>query len=218
MQLTCCCHHDNGALEIIIGRHVKTVVFVADKCPSSNLIPGYVYYVSIHGAHYQNRHDDSHYYEEHIEASVGRLKTGSTEKASAAVAIASKAQQWQWCIQEWIDPDDCKDHSGSLSIEDSCIFKSKADLCELVNGGPGEWVDWGQLEQQEKKGTALAQRTCAGVSLGPEQAVMGSERYDGEAECQITQAETEGQGPCLCLQASVRQQQEKQYGIPDHRA
>lgn len=138
MQLTCGCHHDNGALEIIIGRDVKTVVFVANKRPSSNLIPGYVHYVSIHGAHSQNGHDDSHYYEEHIEASVGRLKTGSTEKPAAAVAIASKSQQRQRCIQERIDPDNCKDHSGSLSIEDFCIFKRKADLCELVNGGPGE--------------------------------------------------------------------------------
>lgn len=218
MQLTCGCHHDNGALEIIIVRNIKTVVFVTNKCPSSYLIPGYVHYVSIHGAHCQNGHNDSHYYDEHIEASVGRLKTGSTEKPAAAVAVASKAQQRQRCVQQWIDPNDGDDHSGSAGIEDSCIAKSEADLRELVNGGPGEWMDWGQLEQQEKKGAALAQRTRAGVSLWPEQAVMGSERYGGEAECQITQAETERQGPCLRLQAPVRQQQEKQYSVPTHGA
>lgn len=47
---------------------------------------------------------------------------------------------------------------------------------------------------------------------------MGSERDGGEAKCQITQAETERQGPCLGLQAPVRQQQKKQYNIPAHRA
>lgn len=138
MQLTCGCHHDNGALEIIIGRRIKTVVFVANKRPSLYLFLGYIHYVSIHGAHCQNGHDDSHYYEEHIEASVGRLKTGSTEKPAAAVAIASKAQQRQRRVQERIDPDDGEDHSGSVGIEDACIFKSEADLCELVDGGPGE--------------------------------------------------------------------------------
>lgn len=218
MQLTWGCHHDNRALEIITGRHVKTVVFVANKCSPSYLIPGYVHYVSIHGAHCQNGHDDSCHYEKHIEASVGRLETGSTEKPAAAVAVASKAQQRQRCVYKRIDPNDGENHSGSMCIKDSCIFKSKADLGELVNGGPGNWVDWGQLEEQKKESAALAQRTWAGISLWPEKAVMGSERNGGEAECQVTQAETERQGPCLGLQAPVRQQQEKQYGVPAHTA
>lgn len=117
------------------------MVFVANKRPSSYLISGYVHYVSIHGAHCQNGHDYSHYYEEHIEASVGRLKTRSTEKPVAAITISSKAQQRQRGIQERIDPNDSKDNSGSVRVEDPCVFKSEADLSELVNGGPGERVD-----------------------------------------------------------------------------
>lgn len=89
--LTYGCHHNYGALEVIIGRHIKAVLVIANKRPSAYLISCYVNNISIHGAHCQNGHNDSNHYEQHVEACTNRLEAGGTEKPAAAVVIVSKA-------------------------------------------------------------------------------------------------------------------------------
>ncbi len=185
ITLTYGSHHYYGAFEVIIGWHIETMVFVANKRPSSHLLPGYIHYISIHGAHQYNGNDDSHHHEEHVESDAGRFEVGNTEELCLAVDVTTKTKEWQSCVEDAVDPHHCEDDFGPVRCEDHGVAEGEADLCELVDSCPGERIDWGELEQQKEKCAAFAGGALTGVALDLKEAVMDTERDGGDAQRQI---------------------------------
>lgn len=186
IMLTDGCHHYYGAFEVIIGWHVETMVFVANKRPSSHLVPGYIHYISIHGAHQYNRYDYSQHHEEHVEGNAGWFEAGNAEELCLAVDVTTKTEEWQSCVEDAVDPHHREDDFGPVRCKDHRVAEGEADLCELVDSGPGEGMDGGELEQQKQKGAALAGGALAGVALHLEKTVMDTKRNGGDAQRQIT--------------------------------
>lgn len=141
IMLTYGSHHYYGAFEVITSWHVETVVFVANKRPSSHLVSGYVHYICVHGAHQYNGNNDSHHHEEHVEGNAGRFEAGNAEELCLAVDIATKTKEWQSCVEDAVDPHPCKDDFGPVCSKDHRIAEGEADLDEFVNSCPGERMD-----------------------------------------------------------------------------
>lgn len=184
-MLTYGCHHYYGAPEVIIGWYIETMVFVANKCPSSHLIPRYINYISVHGAHYKNGNEYAQPHEEHVETNAGRLEAGNAEELRLAVAVTTKTNEWHGSADKTIHPHQREDDFDPVRCEDAGVAEGEADLCELVDSGPCERMDGSQLEEKKQGGAALTQGTLASISLDLKKTVMDSKRHDGDAQRQI---------------------------------
>lgn len=151
------------------------MLVIANKRPSPHLFPHNIHNVRIRGAHDEYGCYDPDHDEEQTEAPVVWLEAGGTQEPGAAVGVAAEAQQWQGCVDQAVQPHQDQHHPGPPGRADGAVAQGETDLCELVDGGPGQGVDGAQLKEQVEEGAALAEVPVAGVALRPEQAVVGSE-------------------------------------------
>ncbi len=111
---------------------------VTHECSPPGLFPGHVDDVAVQRAHGEDWRHDASQHPQHHKVPVVRGEPGATEEPRLAVDVAAKPQQRQDSTHQAEQPDQDQHHPASPGRPDAAVAESKADLSELVDGGPGK--------------------------------------------------------------------------------
>lgn len=111
---------------------------VAHERSSPGLFPGHVDNVSIQRAHSEDRRHDAHQHPQHHKVPVVWGEARAAKESRLTVDIAAEPQQGQGGIHKAKQPDQDQHRPAPPGRPDAAVAEGKADLYELVDGGPGE--------------------------------------------------------------------------------
>lgn len=179
---------------------------VAHECSPPGLFSGHVDNVSIQRAHGEDWRHDARQHPQHHKVPVVRGEARAAQEPGLAVDVAAKPQQGQGSSHQAEQPDQDQHYPAPPDCPDAAVAEGEADLCELVDSGPGKRVDGGGLQEEEDEAAALTQGALTGVAGGAGQAVVGSKGDGGQSEGQVAEAETQGEAQRVCPELLVEEE------------
>lgn len=111
---------------------------IAHERSPPGLFPGYVDDVSIQRAHGEDWRHDACQHPQHNKVPVVWGEARAAKESRLTVDITAKPQQGQGSVHKAKQPDQDQCRPAPPGCPDAAVVEGKADLYELVDGGPGE--------------------------------------------------------------------------------